>query len=146
MQYNGGILRKSEIKSLLEIRLVLETLALELGVPDITDEALQALAKLASDFEASHDPSESARAIFAFHHELCVISGNTLLPLIFYSFREPVLALWERYFRLHGTEALRANTAELYDRIAHRDSAGAVATLRESLEKTIKGGVSIYFE
>ncbi len=146
MRYNGGVLRKNEIKSLLEIRLVLETLALELAIPSITAEELDALKGLALKFGASEDPALSARIIFDFHHELCIISGNTLLPLIFYSFRVPVLGLWERYFHLHGVSSLQAGTAELYACIERRDIPGAVAALSGSLEKTIGGGASIYFE
>jgi DNA-binding FadR family transcriptional regulator len=39
MSYNGGTLRRDELKSLLEIRLVLETLALDLAVQRITAES-----------------------------------------------------------------------------------------------------------
>jgi DNA-binding FadR family transcriptional regulator len=146
MSYNGGTLRKDELKSLLEIRLVLETLALDLAVQRISTEELAVLKSLADEFGLSSDPAVSARIIFDFHHELCAISGNTLLPLIFYSFREPVLRLWERYFRLHGVETLYRNTMELYARIADRDAKSAVSVLSDSLEKTITGGVSIYYE
>ncbi len=146
MSYNGGTLRRDELKSLLEIRLVLETLALDLAVQRITAEELTMLKSLADEFGLSSDPSVSARIIFDFHHELCVISGNTLLPLIFYSFRDPVLRLWERYFRLHGVETLYRNTMELYARIAERDANAAVSVLSDSLEKTINGGASIYYE
>jgi len=146
MNYNGGVLRKTEIKSLLEIRLVLETLAIELAVPRIREEELACLGSLAGKFVESDEPAASARAIFDFHHELCAISGNTLLPLIFYSFREPVLGLWERYFRLYGRTALVESTSELVRCIEKRDTSGAIAALSISLQKTIEGGVSIYYE
>lgn len=146
MSYNGGVLRKPEIKSLLEIRLVLETLALEQAVPRITDEDLAQLKDLALQLDESTDPSQAARIVFDFHHELCVISGNTLLPLIFYSFRAPVLALWERFFRLHGMETLQRITQEMYSFIERRDSRGAISVLTESIQRTIAGGVSIYYE
>lgn len=146
MNYNGGVLRKTEIKSLLEIRLVLETLAIELAVPRIGESELACLDGLARKFGESIEPAASARAIFDFHHELCAISGNTLLPLIFYSFREPVLGLWERYFRLYGRAALSESTSELLRCVEKRDTAGAVAALSVSLQKTIEGGVSIYYE
>ena len=146
MHYNGGTLRKTELKSLLEIRLVLETLALESAVPRLTKEDLAVLKELAEEFGGSEDPSESAQLIFRFHHELCVLSGNTLLPLIFHSFREPAINLWERYFTLHGVEVLHNSTMELYGCLERRDAERAVAVFRGTLQSAIDGGVSIYYE
>lgn len=146
MNYNGGVLRKPEIKSLLEIRLVLETLAIEEAVKRVNADELATLGALSAKFGDTTDPAESARMIFEFHHELCVVSGNTLLPLIFYSFREPVLGLWERYFRLHGVASLHRSTMELYRCLVARNARGAVAALSVSLKKTIEGGASIYYD
>jgi DNA-binding FadR family transcriptional regulator len=146
MHYNGGTLRKSELKSLLEIRLVLETLAIEQAVPRVGQEELATLNALAGRLGAASGSVPAAQAIFDFHHELCVISGNTLLPLIFYSFREPVLGLWGRYFELHGIDTLHRNTLALLACLERKDAPGAVAALSSSLEKTIAGGVSIYYD
>jgi len=146
MHYNGGILRKPEIKSLLEIRLVMETLAIELAVPRITSEELDRLKTLAEQLAASENPAAAARTVFDFHHELCVVSGNVLLPLIFYSFHSPVLGLWERYFRLHGMENLSTSTFEMYRCLEQRDAGGAIKILTDSIRETIAGGSSIYYE
>ncbi|HPX47939.1 MAG TPA: FCD domain-containing protein [Treponemataceae bacterium] len=146
MRYNGGILRKPEIRAMLEIRLVLEKLAIELAVPKITEAELDRLKALCDRFGSAPDAATAADAVFEFHHELCVISGNTLLPLIFYSFRPPVIGLWERYLTLHGIANLHANTETIWRQLAERDAAGAIATLSESINRTIAGGSSIYFE
>ena len=146
MRYNGGVLRKGEIQSLLEIRLVLETLAIELAVSRIAARELKVLKTLAEKLEDSGDPEQSAEIAFDFHHELCVFSGNTLLPLIFYSFRVPVLSLWKRYFELHGASSLSKKTMDIYRYIEKRDAKSAIATLSKSIRQTIEGGASIYFE
>lgn len=147
MRYNGGVLRKSEIRSLLELRLVMENLAMELAIPRLTQDDVQRLGTLCDSFGASEDDPERAAAfVFEFHHELCVLSGNTLLPLIFYSFREPVISLWERYLRLHGVARLHKNTADLFDCIRRRDLAAAVDCFTSSIRDTIEGGASIYFD
>lgn len=146
MNYNGGILRKPEIKSLLEIRLVMETLAIELAVPRIGNEELEQLKTLTTQLTATTDPKAAAQFVFEFHHEICVISGNVLLPLIFYSFKAPVLCLWERYFRLHGMEPLSRSTKEIYRLLELRDAQGAIELLTESIQKTIAGGASIYYD
>lgn len=146
MHYNGGALRKGEIKSLLEIRLVLESLAIELSVPRITVRELKVLKNLADRLCESTDPALSAQIVFEFHHELCVFSGNTLLPLIFYSFRVPVLSLWQRYFELHGADSLNGKTVDIYRFVEKRDAKSAIAALSKSIRRTIEGGSSIYFE
>ena len=146
LRYNGGMLRKQEIKSLLEIRLVIETLAIELAVPNLTAGNLAVLKNIIEKFGASTSPSESAELIFELHHEICILSENTLAPVIFYSFRILSTKLWERYFALYGNDALYQNTLELYGCLERGDVEGAVETFQSSLRKTIDGVVSIYQE
>jgi len=146
LRYNGGNLKKTEMKSLLEIRLVFETLAIELAVPRVTEAELETLTELAADFKASDTPESSAEAIFRFHHELCILSGNTMLPVIFYSFKELSTMLWERYFRRYGNGPLHENTLQLLTCLRNKDAAGALEAFQSSLKKTIDGVVSIYDE
>ncbi len=146
LRYNGGNLKKTEMKSLLEIRLVFETLALELLVPAVSESDIGVLMQLADNFGKSRTPENSAETIFIFHQELCILSGNTMLPVIFYSFKELSTMLWEKYFTLHGNEQLYKNTLELVKNIKEKDTKGAVSTFQESLKKTINGIVSIYDE
>lgn len=146
LRYKGGIMNKLEMKSLLELRLIIETLAIELATPLLTAENLVVLKKLSDDFKAAKDPVHSAQCIFLLHHELCILSGNTMLPIVFYSFRELSLKLWERYFILHGNDDLCENTDQLYKCLKNGDTKCAIATFKNSLKKTITGDVSIYFE
>lgn len=146
MNFNGGMLGKQEIKSILELRLVLETLALELAIPRMTDQDLQVIKGHLDTLSTAADPQTAAEAAFCFHYEIGFLSGNTLLPLIFYSFRAPVTMLWKRYITLHGKDTLYQHTSALYDCITRRDTAEAICVLRESINETISGGVSIYYE
>ena len=75
-----------------------------------------------------------------------MISGNVMLPLIFYSFKELAVMLWERYFRLYGVEKLFDNTAELYGHLSKHNPSEAIKTFKASLEPTINGDISIYYE
>lgn len=146
MNFNGGMLRKQEIRSILELRLVLETLALELAIPRITDADVDVIRRHLERFYSAQDPQAAAEAAFCFHHEIGIVSGNTLLPLIFYSFKAPVSMLWRRYIQLHGKEKLYENIQALYRQIERRDVAEAVRVLKEAINQTISGGVSIYYE
>src|SRR5664279_5244907 len=92
MNYNGGTLRPAEIKSILEFRLVLDKLAVQLVIPRITDEELNLLKGYVEQMRVASTPYQAAELAFDFHHELGMISANTLLPLIFYSFKYPILS------------------------------------------------------
>lgn len=146
MNYNGGRLGKAEIKSLLEMRLVMENLAIELLMDRVTDDDIDYLTGLSEDLSSTKDPKTAAEISFNFHHYICVISGNIIMPLVFNSFRIPTLSLWERYFRLHGMEPLSGSTKELLTYIAARDKEGAIRSLTESINATIYGDRKIFSE
>lgn len=146
MNYNGGTLRPAEIKSILEFRLVLDKLAVQLAIPKITDEEQNLLKGYVDQMQFTTSPTKAAELAFDFHHELGMISGNTLLPLIFYSFKYPIFSLWERFCRLHGTNSLYKNTLSLYTFIEKRDITGAIESITASLDDTISGNRQIYQE
>lgn len=146
MNYNGGMLRKAEIKSILEIRIVLDTLAVQLAIPKITTEELALLKGILDELQVSTTTEQAAELAFSFHHELGVISGNTLLPLIFYSFKFPIHSLWERFCRIYGKDSLHLNTAQLYHFIEQRDVDGAIESINHSILDTINGSRQIYTE
>ncbi len=146
MGYNGGMLRKAEIKSILEIRIVLDILAVQLAIPKITEEGLALLKGYLDELHDSTTPAQASEIAFNFHHELGMLSGNTLLPLIFYSFKFPIHSLWERFCQMYGTESLYLNTAELYHCIEQRDVALAIESINHSINDTISGGRQIYTE
>jgi DNA-binding FadR family transcriptional regulator len=146
MNYNGGMLRKSEIKSILEVRMVLDNLAMELVIPKITEEELLTLKNILASLHASTTAEKAAEFAFEFHHELSVISGNTFLPLLFSSSKFPICSLWERYCRTHGINALYQNNLELYRLIEQRDIDGAVDSIKHTMHDTISGKRQIYTE
>ena len=75
-----------------------------------------------------------------------MFSGNTLIPLIFHSFKIPVFALWERFCVLYGIQSLYKNNHELYLRIKKRDKDGAIEWINTSINDSIKGNKEIYFD
>lgn len=144
MKFNGGTLPDADILSILQIRKVLTGLALELAVPHIQDEEIDQLFDLAQKLERIADPARASEIVFEFDHLLCNFSGNTLLPLIFYSFRAPNITLFERYFRLHGYEPLRERTDSLCQAIRAHDVDAAEEILGKSIDDTISGSTEIY--
>lgn len=145
LKYNGGVLRSSEIRSILEIRLALSCLSLKLAIPQIKQNNIDSLRELVDGIAKSSTDKEACQKAFEFHHELAVLSGNMLIPLIYYSFKEAVLTLWERFCILHGKEKLYANTDMLCKFIEKRDIEAAVSWCERTLDDTINGKDQIYY-
>lgn len=144
MEYQGGVLGKNEIRSILEVRRALEHLVARSAIARAPDEALVKLGEGLEALAAAQTFPEAAEAAFAFQHELALCSGNSIVPLIYYSFRASVITLWIRFCGLYGIEALYRNTETLYRHIRARDSAAAAQWIDEYLEEAISGSQQIY--
>ena len=144
MNYNGGTLQQNEIRSIIEIRLAVEKIMLRKFIPVATEEDLHTLETLLERLKNSNGVQETTDNTFTFHHELTVLSGNTLLPLIYYSFRIPISSLWSRYCRLYGTSALYDNAKTLFEYIKARDVEGAVHWSEKYINASISGDREIY--
>lgn len=90
--------------------------------------------------------AQAAEAAFAFQHELALAGGNSILPLIYYSFKAPVITLWLRFCRMYGIGALCRNTETLYNYLCRRDMDGAERWIDAYLEQAIDGSQQIYEE
>lgn len=145
MNYNGGRLREDEIRSILELRIAMDSMAVKLCIPRITETELDSLGNYVTQLEKTTSMSEAAELAFSFQHELAFLSGNTLMPLIFFSFRAPILSLWERFCLLYGIETLYQNTSILYHLIRQRDTEKAISFLTEIIQDTINGDHPVYY-
>ena len=146
MEYQGGILGHEEVRSILEVRMALEHLAVSNVILRASDEALDRLGSLLAAIAECDTPAQAAEAAWNYQHELALVSGNSILPLIYYSFKAPVITLWTRFCRLYGIEALCRNTEKLYDFIRARDREGAARWVDEYLGQAISGTQQIYTE
>lgn len=144
MEYQGGTLGRDEIRSILEVRRALEHMAANRAIANATDESLTLLGDLVNQLIATSTPVQAANIAFAFQHELALVSGNSILPLIYYSFKDPVINLWIRFCKLYGVEALSFNTKTLYNHICARNTELAAHWIDEYLEQAISGNQQIY--
>lgn len=144
MQYKGGVLGRDEIRSILEVRRALEHLAAERAILYASDEALERLGEALEQIIAAPGAEQAAEAAFTFQHELALVGGNSIVPLIYYSFKPPVIALWVRFCNLYGIPALVSNTQKLYSLLCARDLEGASRWIDAYLEQAISGKQQIY--
>ena len=145
MTYNRGRLRNEEIRSILEVRDALDKLAVADIIPHVTELDIMLLLEKVEAIRQARDNRQAAEAAFAFQHELAMLSGNTLLPLIFRSFYSSVLVLWERFCALHGIDTLYQTSCRLCGHIRDKDIPGAVAWIDYCTRETVSGSRRIYY-
>ena len=145
MTYNRGRLRNEEIRSILEVRDALDKLAVADIIPHVTELDNMLLLEKVEAIRQARDNRQAAEAAFAFQHELAMLSGNTLLPLIFRSFHSSVLVLWERFCALHGIDTLYQTSCRLCGHIREKDIPGAVAWIDYCTRETVSGSRRIYY-
>ncbi|MEE1299320.1 MAG: GntR family transcriptional regulator, partial [Acutalibacteraceae bacterium] len=111
------------VRDIIDMRYAIESAALERLADNLTDEAIAAFRadiemskrimeaglpgndgavdNTGADFAGKDkypnlDVPKLARSFFHFHHNLCVYSGNFVLPLIFNTFKESTAYFWEQ--------------------------------------------------
>ena len=144
MHYNGGLLAHDEIRSILEVRWGLEQMALSRAIENASDQELEVLGKFVEALEHETAPAQAAELAFQFHHGMTLTGGNSILPLIYSSFKEPCTALWIRFCRKYGVAALYSNVDRLYRFMLDRDKKGAMAWTEAYLREAINGAQQIY--
>ena len=146
MKYNGGRIRNEEIRSIFEVRIALDTLAAKLCIGRITDEEVELLLGKVNGIREADNVSGAIQAAFEFQHEFALMSGNTLIPLIFQSFKAPVFTMWERFCDLYGVQALYESNYTMWSYIRDRDTDGAVSWIETSMGNCIDGDWQIYYD
>ena len=121
MRYNGGALRKNEVRSLLEVRDAMECLCLRLVLERVSILELEALAPMLDGIRAASGPEEAAERVYDFHHELAILSGNVLMPLLYHSFHPQGVYLWALFCKRSGIEALYEIKLRLYTALLNHD-------------------------
>lgn len=138
MRYNGGAMRRNEVVSLLQVRESLESLCMEQVIRQTTDRELEGLSTLLDQIGDAKGPEKTAEAVFAFHHELAVLSGNMLLPLLYHSFQPESLYLWTISCRHYGCRQLYETKLALYKALLNRDVAEAGAITHRSIQTAME--------
>lgn len=146
MKYNGGRIKNDEIRSIFELRIALDSLIAKLCIDRINDEDVALLLEKVEAIRSSENNTEAIRAAFEFQHEFALASGNTLIPLVFQSFKPPLFTMWERFVDLYGIEILYQNNYTMWTHIKNRDLEGAIHWIETSMEECINGKYQIYYD
>lgn len=137
MRYNGGALRKNEVRSLFETRDAMECLCMRLVIEKASISDLEQLAPILDALRSSTDCDEAAELVFKFHHELAVLSGNVLMPLLYHSFHPQGLYLWSMYCKRSGIQKMYELKLNLYSALLNRDLDTALEMTHGIMDKAI---------
>lgn len=146
MKFQGGVMGHEEIRAILEVRRALEKLVVERAIRCASDEALGELGEQLKRLTDAQTSAQAAEEVFAFAHDLALISGNCIVPLIYSSFKPAVTTLWIRFCQLYGIEALVYNAKTVYNYLCARDIKSAMHWIDRYLEEAISGSQQIYWE
>ena len=138
MRYNGGALRQNEVRSLLETREAMESLCVKLVCERVSTGELEQLSPILDGIRDAKDPEEAAEQTFVFHHELAVLSGNVLMPLLYHSFHPQGVYLWSMYCKRSGIQQLYQIKLRLYSALLNRDVDSAMEQTRTIMQNAIK--------
>ena len=138
MRYNGGALRQNEVRSLLETREAMESLCVKLVCERVSTGELEQLSPILDGIRDAKDPEEAAEQTFVFHHELAVLSGNVLMPLLYHSFHPQGVYLWSLYCKRSGIQQLYQIKLRLYSALLNRDVDSALEQTRAIMQNAIK--------
>ena len=138
MRYNGGALRQNEVRSLLETREAMESLCVKLVCERVNTGELEQLSPILDSIRDAKSPEEAAEQVFCFHHELAVLSGNVLMPLLYYSFHPQSVYLWSLYCKRSGILKLYQIKLRLYSALLNRDVDSALEQTRSIMQNAIK--------
>lgn len=146
LEYRGNKLDKAGIRAILEIRTALEQLAVGLVIDSASSEEINQLELTAKKLKSTDTIQKAAQIAFQYHHDLAYYAGNTVLTLIYSSFKEVCIVLWVRYCKLYGIQALYGHVIHLQRLLNDRDKEGANQWIQHYLTETIEGSQQIYDE
>lgn len=146
LEYRGNKLDKAGIRAILEIRTALEQLAVGLVIDSASSEAISQLEATAKQLKSTDSIQKAAQIAFQYHHDLAYCAGNTVLTLIYSSFKEVCIVLWVRFCKLYGIQALYGHIIHLQRLLNNRDKEGANQWIQHYLKETIQGSKQIYEE
>lgn len=147
------------VRDIIDMRDAIESAALERLAESLNDEAIAAFEEdiaaakaIAEEGRPKGDASDAkptftgpgnyphldvpklAKAFFHYHHDICVYSGNFVLPLIFNTFKDSTSYFWEQPIREFGPDRCIEFMEAFYQTLLEKDARKSKAYLRGQLE------------
>lgn len=146
MNYNKGMLRRAEVRSSIELKILFDTFAIRQMAPNLTEENLDKLQGYIVALNNTSRITEASEIAYEFFRYMSILSGNTILPLIYNSFRTSNRTLFQRHIKLYGIQLTIDFITELFNLISNKKTDEAVNHLTDYYQRSIKGDLEIYNE
>ncbi len=134
LEYSENYFHADILDAIVDLRKVCEGRATEQACLHRTDEQLERLEEILSQFDHAKDFAGKSETAFAFHHEISIASANLVYPLIFSTFGHIYRSFYQTMFAIEGTEITRTQLQRLLDAIRSQDMEGADRSLMEFIE------------
>ena len=121
VRYNGGVMRTHETQALMQIRYALEKLCMELVIQNATDQQLEDFKPYLEAIKTAKTREKCAEAVFTFHQELAMLSGNMLLPMLYHSCKAESVYLWHWFVKFRSKQEMYEIKKEIYEALLRRD-------------------------
>ncbi len=143
MRYNNGKLNRREVISLIETRIVLEQLMVSQVIKNGENGNIAALENYFDIMRSQEDYEAVANTVLDFIHAMSIQSDNILLPLLYHSFRAPMVGMYVRFMEKNGIAPVYDTAHTLLELVRARDAAQATAFVDVYLRKVIDGESAI---
>lgn len=144
MNYREGNLPKDEITSILELKLVIDKLAVSKAIDFYQTKDIITLTNFLELLAEECGSEKCSKIIFDFYHEIAIISKNTLLPLIYSSFKIPVTHLWENYIEKCGKKSVYDNAFNILEAIKNNDKEKALTCIQKNMDTSMSKFLTMY--
>jgi GntR family transcriptional regulator, transcriptional repressor for pyruvate dehydrogenase complex len=140
LSYHDGKMDPTFTKSLIDMRLVVETETARLAAKNRTSEQLDEFRNLLTDEEqaARDNPQTLTGLDFSFHLSIAIASGNLVYPLIINSFQGVYTHLtgefFSNYFGTPVVDAVRQFHIQIVEAFTQKNAGVAVRTMTEMLQ------------
>jgi GntR family transcriptional repressor for pyruvate dehydrogenase complex len=128
LKYHGGMLDLRTTRAMVEIRSAISGLAMELAAERRTPADIQRLKDDLAAFKkaaAAHDAEKALHYSYQFHHDMGVISKNSIIPMLLNSFKDISLNLWKAWLTHFGPKKTVACMETYIDALERHDGEGA---------------------
>lgn len=133
-----SFLERERMKDMLEMRMAIEGKAVERLAEALTAESIALLEEDIQKAEKTaaekSDPHSLALCFFDFHHNICFVSGNFILPLLFNSFRTVTISYWEHAIRFLGRDKCVQLMKDLLEVLKEKNAQKSLEFLKQEFD------------
>ncbi len=145
MKHSGKALSHRTIESFVEVNKMIQILIIEKVIENPDTKDFSPLKNIIRKAEDADTNAEVGDCVIQYWHELCVISGNEILPILLYSFHDLLATISERDCELNGKEEIIEDFKEIYTLTLNGELELCKQEIKQYYDARLYGEKLIYF-